>query len=347
MTSPVQQVLAPVSWWDDLGERVSCSQWSPDGSLLAVGTLGGDARVYGSDGEQIDAPVANGLGVLCLGWSPDGAHLAIGGQDATLTVWDARHRRFTHVEQRDWVNALSWSPDPVRPSVAVATAVEVALYRPDAILVADFAFQPGTVNALAWAGSPPRLAAGCRGGVRWPADFGGKDEAATFSSAGAPLALSPDPHGRILAAGDLSGSLHLWDLRFDNHTDLEGYPDPVEMLSWDGTGERLAAAAEDEITIWTVSSTTTRWWVGDQPLLLQGHDEHITDIAFRPGGSLLASTGADGLLVLWDPITTDEPLSQLDLGVEVSRCAWRPGTGTTALCSATGGLGVVELWHER
>ncbi|CAN5702459.1 hypothetical protein BH20ACT1_BH20ACT1_00360 [soil metagenome] len=118
---------------------------------------------------------------------------------------------------------------------------------------------------------------------------------------------------------------------------LEGYPDPVDLLAWDGAGERLAAVAEDEITVWTVSSTTTRWWAGDQPLVLHGHDEHNTDIVFRPGGTLLASTGADGLLVLWDPATTGKPLGQLDLGLEVSRCAW----GT-----ATGGLGVVELWPE-
>ncbi len=63
------------------------------------------------------------------------------------------------------------------------------------------------------------------------------DEAATFSSPGAPVALAPDPHGRLLAAGDLSGSLHLWDFRFEDHTELEGYPDPVELLAWDGAGE--------------------------------------------------------------------------------------------------------------
>jgi WD40 repeat protein len=336
-------VLAPVSWWEDLGERVSCSQWSPDGSLLAVGSLGGDARVYCANGEQIAAPVDNELGVLCLGWSPDGAHLARGGQDARVTIWDAEHGRCTQVDQRDWVNALSWAPDPMAPALAVAAGVDVALYRPDGGLVAELAFQPGTVNALAWAGEPPRLAAGCRGGVRWLGIAEG-EQADAFPSAGAPLALLPDPGGRLLTAADLSGSLHLWDLRCEDHAELQGYPDPVELLAWDGPGSRLAAVAGDEITVWSVASDHDELVVGDQPVVLHGHDERITDIVFRPGGTLLASAGADGALVLWDPATTDNALGRLEFGVELSRCAWRPGTGTIAVGTATGRVGVVELW---
>ncbi len=161
---------------------------------------------------------------------------------------------------------------------------------------------------------------------------------------GAPLVLAPDPSGRLLATGDLSGSLHLWDLHHGHHTEIEGYPDPVELLAWARTGNQLATVADDEITVWTISTSHDEVVVSEAPVVLQGHDEHITDIAFRPGGTLLASTGADATLALWDPVATDEPLGRFHLGMELSRCSWRPGHGTIAVGTATGNLGVVELW---
>lgn len=155
--------------------------------------------------------------------------------------------------------------------------------------------------------------------------------------------MAPDPSQRLLAAGDLSGSLHLWDLKLEDHTELLGHPGPVELLAWDHTGDRLATVAGEAITVWTVSTGSGEVVVGDEPL----HDEHITGIAFRRhGGTLLASTGADGLLVLWGPATTEKPLGRLDLGVELSGCAWRPGTGVIAVGTAAVGIGVVELWPE-
>jgi WD40 repeat protein len=340
--TPSSALGEEVLWgWDDLGERVSCLAWSPDGSMLAAGSLGGDVRVYAAGGERIDAPVANHFGVLCLGWSGDGARLAVGGQDGTATVWEAEHRRITHLAHRDWVNAVAWSPEAVGSALAVAAGMDVALYRPDGVLVADFPFQPGTVDALAWAGRPSRLAAGSRGGVRWLAfaDGPGVD---TTSPVRAAVALAPHPGGRVLAAGDLSGSVHLWDLDGGEHIELRGYPGAVELVAWDGIGAGLAAVAGDDITVWLVARSHEELAVSSQPLVLQGHDAHVADIAFHPGGTMLASAGADGVLASWDPATTTQPLRRLAVGRELSRCAWRPGGDAVAVPTADGVVGVIH-----
>ncbi len=345
MRRPNGRVLAEVNLWDKLGERVSCLAWSPDGSLLAVGDLLGHAVVFTPDANPLEQLVDNGLGVLSLAWSPDGTHLAVGGQDTLVTLWNLEERRSRSLGHRDWIESLAWSPTS---TLAVGAGADVVVYQPDGALVADLAFQPGTVGALTWTsglgGTTARLGVGCRGGIRWfdPPETTPVD---TFSSDGAPLALALDPTGRLLAAGDLSGSLHLWELELGDDTELQGYPDPVELVAWDGTGAQLAAVSDDEVTVWPVSSAQGEVVLGSEPAVLCGpHDTHIVDLAFRPGGALLATAGADGRLVLWDPATTTEPLGQIDLGTELACCAWRPGAGTVVVGTAEGALMGVELW---
>ena len=343
------RVLGDVSLWDDLGERVRSMAWSPDGSLLAVGSLGGDTVVFTALGHPLDQPVHNGVGVLCVAWSADGAHLAVGGQDGVVTLWDVDQRSARSLHHRTWVESLAWSPSP--GVLAVGAGADVMMYRPDGSLVADLAFQPGTVGALAWVGgrsedSTPQLGVGCRGGIRW-FDPPATEPVDRFASDGAPLVLALDPTGALVAAGDVSGSLHIWELDHGDDTELRGYRDPVELVAWDGTGGQLAAASGDVVTVWPVSWSGEELVLGPSPVVLCGlHDDHVVDLAFRPGGALLATAGADGRLALWDPATTTEPLGQIDVGMELSCCAWRPGTGTIVVGTAEGAMVAVKLWPD-
>lgn len=345
MSETTERTVPQVSWGHDLDERVSCLAWSPDGFLLAVGTLGGEAVIFSHSGTFVGAPVVNGLGVVSLAWSPDGAHLAAGGQDGVVTLWDRRQRRCRTLAHRNWVQALAWSKPPT--ALAVGAGADVALYRPDGTLTTELPFQPSTVTALAWAGSTPSLAVGCRGGIRWfvpPA----AEPSATFSSNGAPLAVAVHPGGALLASADLSGSLHLWWIERGDHIEVRGWPGPIELLAWDGAGEHLAVASDDEVAVWPLSSDREELGLAPSPTVLSGrHQCHIADLAYCPGGTLLATAGADGRLVLWDPGVTPDPVGEVDLAGELSRCAWRPGTGTIVVGTAEGGLVATELSPEE
>lgn len=72
--------------------------FSPDGSLLAVGGVGGEVRVYqtadGTKAATLDGP---GGAVFALAFTPDGQRLVTGGFDGLIRVFDPRPGRLTAV----------------------------------------------------------------------------------------------------------------------------------------------------------------------------------------------------------------------------------------------------------
>ncbi len=82
---------------------------------------------------------------------------------------------------------------------------------------------------------------------------------------------------------------------------------------------------------------------GASLLPFQAHDGDINDVAFSPDGSMLATTGADGALKVWDPSTGELQHSIRESGVALnptfssdgSRVAasWRGNTTTVRIAS--------------
>jgi WD40 repeat protein len=149
------------------------------------------------------------------------------------------------------------------------------------------------------------------------------------------LAVSPD--GKTIAGGDNGGSLHLWDaqtgaLRTDR--ELPGNGQPADSVTFDPTGQLLAATGNDGIRLW-------RWGTTEPPRLLP--HPHATGVAFAPSGDHLASTAGDGTVNLW---TRDGQLSN-EL-VAHGRLSSRPSfSGDGALLAIGTGEGLVEVWDVR
>ena len=91
--------------------------------------------------------------------------------------------------------------------------------------------------------------------------------------------------------------------------------------AWHPEGKLLALAeGANRITLWDVSSATLR-------LSFEGSKNTVIAIAFNHAGSLLASTGWEGRLRLWDPTTGKQlfsalnPLSELRFSRDDQRLA--------------------------
>jgi hypothetical protein len=88
--------------------------FSPDGQLLATGTLHGDIRLWQVADRQLVRIIkghSNFVGALAFG--PDGALLATGSADQTICLWDIRtgQIRYTLQGHNHWVWSVAFSPD--------------------------------------------------------------------------------------------------------------------------------------------------------------------------------------------------------------------------------------------
>jgi serine/threonine protein kinase/WD40 repeat protein len=111
------------------------------------------------------------------------------------------------------------------------------------------------------------------------------------------LALHPD--GRLIAeTSGKSGGLRVWDTRTGKVTRTLPVPGQGGVVVWHPSGRLLAVTGPNDNTIetWDVER-------GRRQAVLRGHQSRIGIVVFNHGGDLLASTGWDEILRLWDPLT--------------------------------------------
>lgn len=91
----------------DLDYRPWCAAYSPDGSVLAIGTDLGRVLLFETDGymRQLEWGAHQGAGssyVYSLAWTPDGTRLVTASGDETVRIWDTRTRVASRLKHDHW-----------------------------------------------------------------------------------------------------------------------------------------------------------------------------------------------------------------------------------------------------
>jgi WD40 repeat protein len=195
------------SWSATLTDHAGVVAASPDGALVALGSLGGDACVVEvGTGQVADHP----MGVLAAAWSRDGRHLAVGGQDGVLRLYRPGGASVAVVQLDGWVTSIEWSPGGL---AAVGAGRSLTILEPDGTVSHRYPDQPSTVTAVAWSVDGTRVGAAAYGGVRWydPApDLEPSGPARTFAWKGSLLSLAVSPTGKWACGGAQDATVHIW-----------------------------------------------------------------------------------------------------------------------------------------
>ncbi|MFP4233946.1 MAG: helix-turn-helix domain-containing protein [Nitriliruptoraceae bacterium] len=250
---------------------------SPDGQVLAQGTLTGEVVLLDASDPTDPRPLAPPLGgsdqlVETVTFTPDGRVLLAGGSDTDVRVWDV--------------------DDPAAPRLlsVIDTPSEIVLnldVSPD-----------GEVLAVASADNDVYLVD--LSDPEAPSDLARLER---FTSEAYGVAFSPD--GTLLATSGTDAEVVLYDVRDPAAPApvgeaIVGPSGRIYDLSWDPAGQRLAGAVVDGRTwVWDLSDPAA-----PQQIAVLGSDPSpVYTVGFHPDGRRLAAGGAAGRVWLW---TLDE-----------------------------------------
>jgi WD40 repeat protein len=239
--------------------------YAPDGSRVYVGTWDFDLAAYATDGWHRVAqwlPPDDGIykAVRESRPSPDGSRLAAAYDDGAVRVWDTESGRMLHVLHRQAEGARL------------------------------------TQNDVVWLPDGTRLVAASRDLTLriWDAATG-EHLAALHGHTSAVTALAVTPDGRTLFSGDEGGTVRRWDLDAlapDRHRWT--LPTVAYGVAVSPDGGKVATAG------WTGWVTVRDPASGREVARWDGHGIAAVRVAWAPGGDLLATTGNDDSLKVWD-----------------------------------------------
>ncbi|WP_175478792.1 TIR domain-containing protein [Rubrimonas cliftonensis] len=277
---------------------VSCVMFSPDGVRLATGSHDGTARIWDIKKDYDITPQESHEGnVLSVAFSPDGSRLATGSDDRTARLWDlASGREIARFEGHEAdIKSVAFSPDGKR--LATTGSLE------------------GTARLwdLASGSEIARL------------------ESSEIDSVRLLSCVVFSPDGALLAIGNGSGPVRLWDVVAEQDIAwVDHYTGKSASVAFSPDGARLAiACGGGEVELWHLAT-------GRKITRLKGHENFVSSVAFSPDGALLATGSSDNTARLWD----------LNSGREVARLEAHRNVVTSLAFSPDGARLATGSWDN-
>lgn len=334
----------------------ACRKESATGSPTMIAGQG-NASYKGAVPPAADARLGKGNANV-LAYSPDGKDVAVGG-DAGLYLYRADTLADVwQIAGASPMAALAFSPDSTLLA-AGDEAGNVAVIDLDSGRVLTESGETrdtgNSITSLAWTGGfaasgSPQLAIGFNDGSvllgRVTRSVSGSDshelvvevEGGLDRQSSGVTAMAYSPNGRILATGNRTGVINLWDAeRLEWVGMLEGHElaNAILGLSWSPDGKQLLSGGKDESTIlWDILTLSVISTLSEK-------NGPIVNVTFALDGASFASVADSGVLHVWKSEHLDEGVDTDRFVEGLSGVAWSPD-GQKLLAATDSGQ--IQLW---
>lgn len=277
----------------DTADRfVSELAWSPDGQILAAGTVDHVIQFWqeGRSERQYTGIGHKGY-VYSLAWSPDSRLLASGAADRTIRLWDGRSGNFLAVYQghEHDVSAVAWSPDGCLLASGSRDQTVRLWDSQSGQILAVLEGHQGPVYSVAWSPDGQLLASASYDKTIhiWERERQTLWQTLKIhDSAVAFVAWSPD--GQWLVSGSFDNTLRFWSRKTGRQTQiLESHTDTILGVRFAPDGRIFASKSYDNtVRLWDCASGELLVVLNEPTAIL-----NFGGLAFHPCEPLLATHG--------------------------------------------------------
>jgi WD40 repeat protein/serine/threonine protein kinase len=235
--------------------------------------------------------------------SPNGGTLASAGEDRAVKVWNLADGRVLHsfAVHSDAVWGLVFSPNGKLLASGSRDGTIVLWDLRSGTQIRALRGHSRSPSRIQFSPDGKFLAAGGESGniKRW--DVAGANEANPLPGhSGVVRCVAFSPDGKLLASGGEDRSVCLHDVVTGGLRKLP-VPAAVHDVGFSPDGRTMAAVCDGPdaaVCLWDLESMQETTW--------QGHGGHIHGLAFSPTMPVLATSGEDGTVKLWN-LTLKEP----------------------------------------
>jgi WD40 repeat protein len=340
---PVETIIRPAF-------QPYCVAYSPNGTLLAIGSGRVVEIVDANDGTILRVLRGHQQAVNDVAFTPDGTHLATASGDGTARIWDTTTgTTLTTLTGHDHpVYGVAFSPYGTRLATTSHDGTARIWDTTSGTTLTTLTGHNGPVTAIAFSADGTRLATTSRDRTARIWDTTTGTTLTTLTGHGnwvQAVAFSPD--GTRLATTSRDCTTRIWDTTTGADLSiLAGHGNYVTAVAFSPDGTRIATTSYDRTTrIWDATSHTTL-------TTLTGHDSSVTAIAFSLDATRLA-TAADGRTArIWDTTTGEllkslsghnNPVTAIAFSADGTRLATASHDRTARIWDATSGTTLTTL----